>query len=88
VDAFVVQPEPEDLAGAMQLYRRLAVMDPPAMRSLVGELTRISRESAASATQQPTAEATARAGRNARRAAVARAALAAVEAENSGKDGS
>jgi len=71
--------QPEDLPGAMEGYRRLASMDPPAMRSLAAELTRISRESAAAAVEQGTAEAAARAGRHAQRAAAAQAALAAAD---------
>jgi hypothetical protein len=50
-------------------------MDPPAMRSLVHELSRIALESSASAAQQGTPEAKARAGRDARRADDAQAAL-------------
>ena len=78
----------EVLAGAayhtkdltlMDPYRRLATMDPPAMRSLVEELSRISRESSASAAEKPTPEATARAGRDAQRAAAAKAVLESVQ---------
>jgi hypothetical protein len=72
--------EAADLSCAIESYRRLATMDPPAMRSLVAELDRISRESAASAVQQATADAAARADRHARRAAAARAVLAWLEA--------
>jgi len=75
----------EDLPGAMEGYRRLASMDPPAMRSLAAELTRISRESAAAAIEQGTAEAAAWAGRHAQRAAAAQAAMAALEAADEGE---
>ena len=71
--------QPEDLATSLESYRRLAAMDPPAMRSLVAELRRIADESSALAAQHGTAEAAARAGRNAERAAAARAALASIE---------
>ena len=71
----------EDLANSLESYRRLAAMDPPAMRSLVAELRRIADESSASAVQHGTAEAAARASRNVERAAAARAALASVEPE-------
>jgi hypothetical protein len=53
-------------------------MDPPALRALIVELSRISRESAALALRQGTEEAAARASRNAARAAVAEAALASI----------
>jgi hypothetical protein len=43
--------QPEDLATSLASYRRLAAMDPPAMRSLVAELRRIADESSASAVQ-------------------------------------
>ena len=59
---------------------RLAAIDPPVLRSLIVELTRISPESAAGAAQAGTAEAAALANRNAQRAAAARAALASAEA--------
>ena len=72
---------PGDLAQTLETYRRLAAMDPPALRSLVVELTRMAEESAASAVRPGTAEPVARAGRHAERAAAARAALAWVEAE-------
>ncbi len=75
------QREAEDASEVMKTYRRLAAMDPPAMRSLIVELMRLSDESSASAMEQGSPEAAARAGRDARRAAAAQAALAAVEAE-------
>jgi hypothetical protein len=74
-------------AALMGPYRRLATMDPPAMRSLVEELSRISRESSVAAAQQPTPEATARAGRDAQRADDARAALDLLDAQDSLEDG-
>jgi hypothetical protein len=70
---------PQDTATHIHVYRRLAAIDPPALRSLIVELTRLSDESAASAVQEGTAEAVARADRNAQRAAAARAALALAE---------
>jgi len=73
---------PADLDGAIASYQRLAAMDPPALRSLVAELNQISLESAASAEEQATPEALARADRSARRAAAARAALDSIDAED------
>jgi hypothetical protein len=58
-------------------------MDPPAMRALVDELSRLSSDSSAAAAQQRTAEARVRAERDAERADVARAALDSLEADNS-----
>lgn len=69
------------LDGLITAYRRLAAMDPPAMRSLVGELKRMSDESFASAGQQASPAAQARARRDAHRAAAARAVLSRVESE-------
>jgi hypothetical protein len=63
----------------MRAYRRLAAIDPPVLRSLIVELTRLSDESAASAVREGTAEAATRADRNAQRVAAARAALASTE---------
>ena len=73
--------EAEELAEVMKTYRRLAAMDPPAMRSLIVELMRLSDDSSVSAMELGSPEAVARADRDARRAAAAQAALAAVEAE-------
>jgi hypothetical protein len=70
----------------MTTYRRLAAMDPPALRSLAGELKRLSDESSASAGLQAAPAARARAGRDAQRAAAARAALASVESEGRAGD--
>jgi hypothetical protein len=64
-------------------YRRLALIDPPAMRSLIVELSRISAESSALAMRTGTPEAAARAGRDAQRAADAHAALASTSTERS-----
>ena len=68
-----------DVAAVTKMYERLAAMDPPAMRSLVVELTRIADESAATALRQGTLEATATADRNAQRAAAAQAVLASID---------
>jgi hypothetical protein len=67
--------DPIDLTGTTP-YERLARMDPPALRSLIVELRRISVESAALAARLGTKEASARATRNAQRFAAAQAALA------------
>ncbi len=71
----------EDMDHLIATYRRLASMDPPALRSLAGELQRISDESVASASLQPGSAAQSRAGRDAQRAAAAHAALASVESD-------
>jgi hypothetical protein len=70
-------PHSEDLDLIAATYRRLAVMDPPALRALVVELRRLSDESRELAARLPSVEATARAGRAASRALAAQAALAA-----------
>jgi hypothetical protein len=69
-------------------YRRLATMDPPAMRALVEELRRLSIESSAAAAQQRTLEARVRADRDSERADVARAALDSLEPQSSLEHGS
>jgi hypothetical protein len=66
----------------LTMYRRLATMDPPALRSLAVELERLSNESSASALLQPAPGKHARARRDAQRAAAARAALAWVDSES------
>ena len=71
----------EDIDQLIAVYRRMASMDPPALRSLAGELQAMSDESTASASLQPGAAAQMQAGRDAQRAAAVRAALAAVESE-------
>ena len=63
----------------LEAYRRLAVMDLPALRSLIAELVRACDESAASAERQSTAEAAARAVRDAQRVEAAEAALATAD---------
>jgi hypothetical protein len=73
--ATVSQPEVSDVASA-DTYRRLATMDPPAMRALLVDLIRLSDESAALAELRPSVETIARAARDAQRAAAAQAALA------------
>jgi hypothetical protein len=74
-------------AALMGPYRRLATMDPPAMRSLVEELSRIARESSASAAQLRTPEARARAALDVQRAGDARAALDLLDAQDAVEDG-
>jgi hypothetical protein len=59
----------------VDVYRRLAAMDPPVLQSLILELNRASDESAAFAALEGTDDAGARADRDAQRAAAARAAL-------------
>jgi hypothetical protein len=71
----------DDMDHLIAMYRRLASMDPPALRSLAGELQRMSDESLASASLRPGPAAQGRAGRDAQRAAAAQAALAAVESD-------
>ena len=71
----------EEIAELTATYRRLAAMDPPALRSLAGELKRISDESLRSASLESGPDAQTRAGRDAQRAAAAQAALACVESE-------
>ena len=77
-----------DVAEMMTLYRRLAAMDPPALRSLAVDLERLSDESSASAAQQAAPATQARARRDAQRAAAARAALASAETEGRAAKGS
>jgi hypothetical protein len=67
----------------MAMYRRLALMDPPALRALAGELERMSDESFAAAALQTGPVAQAKARRDARRAAAARAALGSIDTEGS-----
>ena len=63
----MIDTDPGDgIAEMIATYRRLATMDPPALRSLAAELERLSEESSASAALQ---------------AATARAALASVGSE-------
>lgn len=71
----------DDMDQLIAMYRRLASMDPPALRSLARELQRTSNESIASATLQPGPAAQRRAGRDAQRAAAAQTALASVESD-------
>ena len=72
----------EDIDQLITMYRRMASMDPHALRSLAGELQRMSDESSASASLQPGSAAQARAGRDAQRAAAVQAALASVESDD------
>jgi hypothetical protein len=59
----------------VNVYRHLAAMDRPVLESLIVELNRASEDSAAFAALEGTDDAAARAGRDAQRAAAARAAL-------------
>jgi len=63
------------------VYRRLVVMDPPGMRSLIVELTRMARESSTEAGRNATLVTVARAKRNAQALAAAQAAYAAFDAQ-------
>jgi hypothetical protein len=77
-----IDAEPDDgVAEMVTIYQRLAAMDPPALRSLAVELQRLSNESSAAAALQATPPQHSKARRDAQRAAAARVALAAVEAE-------
>ncbi len=67
-----------DVAERIAMCRRLATMDPPALRSLAVELQRLSEESSASAALQAAPAIEAKARRDAQRAAAAQAALASV----------
>ena len=71
----------DDLAEMVAMYRRLATMDLPALRSLAVDLQRLSDESSASAALQATPAIQAKARRDAQRAAAARAALASDNSE-------
>jgi hypothetical protein len=70
---------PDDAATMNAAYRRLAEFDPPAMRALAAELERVAQESSREAALRPAAATDALAGRNARRARAAWAALAALD---------
>ena len=71
----------DEVAEIKEMYRRLATLDPPALRSLAVELQRESDESASSATLHATPGTRAKARRDAQRASAARAALSSVEIE-------
>jgi hypothetical protein len=71
----------DDIADMLTMYRRLAAMDPPALRALAADLERLSNESSASATLHSLPAIQAKARRDAQRAAAARAALASLESE-------
>ena len=71
----------DDVAEIVAMYRRLATMDPPALRSLAVELQRLSDESASSAALHATPATRAKARRDAERSSAARAAFASVEIE-------
>ena len=73
--------EVEELAEMIAVYRRLAEMDPPALRSLAADFQRQSDESAASHLLQLPPQAHARARRDAQRAAAAWAALVSEQSE-------
>ena len=71
----------EAVEEMMAMYRRLALMDPPALRALAGELERMSDESSASAALEVSPAAQAKTRREAQRAAAARAALGSIDTE-------
>ena len=71
----------DDLEAAVTAYQRMAEMDPPALRSLAGELQRISDESSALAALEAGPAAHAQARRAAQRAAAANEALASVDSQ-------
>jgi hypothetical protein len=71
----------EAVEEMMTMYRRLALIDPPALRALVGELERMSDERSAAAALQPVPAAQAKARREAQRAAAAWAALGSLDTE-------
>ena len=71
----------DDQAEMIAMYRRLATMDPPALRSLAVDLQRLSDESAAAAALQAAPAIHTKARRDAQRAAAAWAALPSDKAE-------
>ena len=71
----------EDIESLTTAYRRLATMDPPALRSLAGELRRIADDSSTAAGLEAGPAAQAKAARDAQRAAAAQAALVSVGTE-------
>jgi hypothetical protein len=74
-----VRPDSDGgVAEMLATYRRLATMDPPALRSLAVELDRLSEESSASAALHAAPAIEEKARRDAQPAAAARAALASV----------
>lgn len=74
--------DPEAMAA---IYRRLAEIDPPALRSLASELKRLSDESSASVAVQAGPAAQARARRDVQRFDAAQAALATLATERTSK---
>ena len=70
------------LEEMLAVFRRLAEMDPPALRALAGELKRLSDESFASAALETGPAAKARARLDAQRSDAAQAALASLVAES------
>ena len=72
----------DDLDEMLAMYLRLAEMDPPALRSLAGDLKRLSDESLASAGLQASSAAQAKARRDAQRSDAAQAALASLATED------
>jgi hypothetical protein len=71
----------EAVQEMMAMYQRLAAKDAPAPRTLAGELEGVSDESLAPAALQAGPAAQAKARRDARRAAAARAALDSLDTE-------
>jgi hypothetical protein len=70
-----------DVAEMIAMYRRLATMDPFALRALAVDLQRLCDESATSAALVATPANQAKARRDAQRVAAALAALAPIETE-------
>lgn len=76
-----IHSDPGDgVAEMLVTYRRLATMDPPALRSLALELQRVADESSAGGLQA-TLPQQSKARRDAQRAAAARHALASIESQ-------
>ena len=72
----------EDVDELIALYRRLAKIDPPVLRSLASDLKRLSDESTASAAVHACPGAQARARFDAHRSTAAQAALASLATES------
>jgi hypothetical protein len=71
----------EDIGQLTAMYRRMASMDPPAFRSLAGELQRTSDANTASASLLPGPATQTQVSRDAQRAEAAQAALSSVDSD-------